>query len=92
MYIPLNYALLLLTKLVVLFTVLGKAQNYKSAVLLHLNYVVSSFAFSSSSIPLGSYLLPIELCKAEIKVRNPVVSHSFVSVKLLAKVTQFRIT
>jgi len=88
--IPLNYPLLFLTK-VVLFTVLDKVQNYVSAVLLHLNYVVSSFAFSLSSIPLGSCLLPIELYKWEIKLRNPVVSHCFLSVKLLSKVTQFRI-
>jgi hypothetical protein len=91
MYVPLNYALQFLTKMVVLFTVLDKVQNYKSAILLHLNYVVNSFAFSLSSVPLGSCLLPIELYKGEIKVGSPVVSHSFVSVKLLSKVTEFRI-
>jgi len=91
MYIPLNYALLFLTKVVILFTVLDKVQNYKSPVLLHLNYVVSSFAFSLSSVPLGSCLLPIELFKGEIKLRNTVVSHSFVSVKLLSDVPHSRI-
>jgi len=90
MYIPLNYALLLLTKMGILFTVLDKIQNYKSPVLLHLKYVVSSSAFSLS-IPLGSCLLPIELYKGETKLRSPVVSHSFVSVKLLSNVTPFRI-
>lgn len=85
-----NYALLFLTK-VAPFTVLDKVHNYKGAVLLDLNYVVSPFAFSLSSIPLGSCLLPTELYKGDIKLRNPVASHSFLSVKLLSKVTQFRI-
>jgi hypothetical protein len=45
-------------------------QNYKRTVLLHSNHLEIYFALSFSAIPLGSCLLPIELCKGVSKLRN----------------------